>query len=125
MEKITEALEAQGVSANLLKEIAAFRAHYPVEEALQNRVTAPDMPYYGRETFEMAAYALLQGENILLTGSKATGKIFWRKILRGCSADPPTTCPFMSTWIAVRLWAQIHFAAVKYSCGRVLCISAR
>lgn len=74
MEKITEALEAQGVSANLLKEIAAFRAHYPVEEALQNRVTAPDMPYYGRETFEMAAYALLQGENILLTGSKATGK---------------------------------------------------
>ena len=74
MEIITEALEAQGVSANLLKEIAAFREHYPVEEALQNRVTAPDMPYYGSETFEMAAYALLQGENILLTGSKATGK---------------------------------------------------
>lgn len=74
METIIEALEEQGVSANLLKEIAAFRAHYPVEEALQNRVTAPDMPYYGRETFEMAAYALLQGENILLTGSKATGK---------------------------------------------------
>ena len=61
MEIITEALEEQGVSANLLKEIAAFRAHYPVEEALQNRVTAPDMPYYGRETFEMAAYARAAG----------------------------------------------------------------
>ncbi|MCD8021672.1 MAG: MoxR family ATPase [Lachnospiraceae bacterium] len=40
----------------------------------QPRLVPPLMPYYGRETFEMAAAALLQGENILLTGTKATGK---------------------------------------------------
>ena len=34
----------------------------------------PPIPYYGKETFEMAACALLQGEHILLTGAKAAGK---------------------------------------------------
>ena len=34
----------------------------------------PDMPFYGREVLEMGIAAVLQGENILLTGAKATGK---------------------------------------------------
>ncbi len=71
---ILASLEAQGVNARLLAEIEQFRKRYPVGEALQSRVTAPAVPYYGREIFEMAASALLQGENILLTGTKATGK---------------------------------------------------
>ncbi len=34
----------------------------------------PDMPFYGREVLEMGIAALLEGENLLLTGPKATGK---------------------------------------------------
>ena len=74
MNSIITALEAQGISTALLKDIEAFRNKYPVDDKNRLRVVKPMLPYYGKETFEMAAYALLQGENILLTGTKATGK---------------------------------------------------
>lgn len=72
--RILESLREQGVSPRLLAELEQFRERYPVSEALAGRVTPPALPYYGGEIFEMAASALLQGENILLTGTKATGK---------------------------------------------------
>lgn len=74
MEQIIQALKEQGVDRELLDAILEFRRRYPVEENQRERVIRPALPYYGRETFEMAAYALLQGENLLLTGTKATGK---------------------------------------------------
>lgn len=74
MDPIIHSLEEQGVSAALLRDIAAFREQYPVSESLEGRITPPPIPYYGKETFEMAACALLQGEHILLTGAKAAGK---------------------------------------------------
>ena len=74
MDYILESLKQQNISSGLLDAVADFRRKYPVEEKLKNRVNVPMLPYFGRETFEMAAAALLQGENILLTGSKATGK---------------------------------------------------
>lgn len=74
MEKTMEALRAQGVDSDLLEMIREFREIYPVESSLQSRVSRPMIPYYGKEIFEMAAYALLQGQHILLTGAKATGK---------------------------------------------------
>lgn len=74
MDYILESLQEQGVSAALLRDIEEFRRKYQVPEALKNRIIRPVLPYYGKETFEMAAYALLQGQNILLTGTKATGK---------------------------------------------------
>ena len=46
----------------------------PVAEAARNRVVKPPVPFYGKEILEMAIAALLQGENVLLSGSKATGK---------------------------------------------------
>ncbi len=67
-------LEEQQVNPLLLRELEKFRAQYPVEEALKNRVVKPPVPFYGREILEMAIAALLQGENVLLSGSKATGK---------------------------------------------------
>lgn len=69
-----ELYEAQGISTALLKDLAAFREKYPVGERQKNRVIRPEIGFYGKEIFEMAATALLQGENILLSGSKATGK---------------------------------------------------
>ncbi|MDO4299597.1 MAG: MoxR family ATPase [Lachnospiraceae bacterium] len=74
MEKTMEALRAQGIDSDLLEMIREFREKYPVESSLQSRVSRPMIPYYGKEIFEMAAYALLQGQHILLTGAKATGK---------------------------------------------------
>ena len=74
MSNILDSLKDQGINEKLLQEIEVFRAQYPVEDKLQKRINVPMLAYYGKEVFEMAAYALLQGENILLTGTKATGK---------------------------------------------------
>lgn len=67
-------LEEQGVSAGLIAELKNFRKEYPVSEEVKNRLAKPPIPFYGKEILEMAIAALLQGENILLSGAKATGK---------------------------------------------------
>lgn len=74
MDAIWNSLKEQGVDSGLLGAIREFKENHPVEEKLKKRIQTPMLPYYGKETFEMAAAALLQGENILLTGTKATGK---------------------------------------------------
>lgn len=74
MEDIFKSLREQGINPYILEEIQAFREKYPAAPELKNRISAPELPYYGKEVFEMAAAALLEGEHLLLTGSKATGK---------------------------------------------------
>ncbi len=74
MDELFAVYQKQGISETLLKEIACFRAAHPVAEQAKKRVAKPDIIFYGKEIFEMAATALLQGENILLSGTKATGK---------------------------------------------------
>lgn len=69
-----EFLRTQGVSEALIADMERFSNQYPVEESVKNRLAEPPIPFYGREVLEMAAAALLQGENLLLTGAKATGK---------------------------------------------------
>lgn len=72
MDELWKSYEEQGVSASLLKEIETFRNTYPTEK--MERIIKPMIGFYGKEVFEMAASALLMGENILLSGTKATGK---------------------------------------------------
>lgn len=74
MEDIFKSLREQGINPYILEEIQAFREKYPAAPELKNRISAPELPYYGKEVFEMAAAALLEGEHLLFTGSKATGK---------------------------------------------------
>ena len=74
MQKELQFLEEQQVNPLLIREAEKFRAQYPVAEAARNRVVKPPVPFYGKEILEMAIAALLQGENVLLSGSKATGK---------------------------------------------------
>ena len=69
-----EFLEQEQISRELLDGIRTYRAQYPTEPALQNRVQQPHYRYYGKEVWEAAIAALLCGENLLLVGSKATGK---------------------------------------------------
>ncbi len=64
----------QGVDSVLIQALEEYRAKYAVDEQAQHRVVCPQIPYFGKETLEMGIAALLKGENILLTGAKATGK---------------------------------------------------
>lgn len=63
--KLNEALQAR---------INTFRSMYPTEEEVLSRVTKPSMPFYGTNILEKAVTALLEGENLLICGDKATGK---------------------------------------------------
>lgn len=69
-----EFLREQNVSESLLKDIDNFRKQYPVEEKMRVRIPNPPIPFYGKELLEMSIAALLKGENLLLSGGKATGK---------------------------------------------------
>lgn len=74
MTKELKNFEIQGVDLGLLDAVSKFREKFGVSEDVKNRVLKPSIPYFGREVLEMALAALLEGENLLLTGSKATGK---------------------------------------------------
>lgn len=67
-------LEEQGVSQGLIKKVKEFREAYEVPAEAAHRIVRPAMPFYGKEILEMAIAGILQGENLLLTGPKATGK---------------------------------------------------
>lgn len=67
-------LKEQQVNPELVQGIMEFREKYSVAEEVDSRIVKPAIPFYGREILEMAIAGLLKGENILLTGSKATGK---------------------------------------------------
>jgi MoxR-like ATPase len=67
-------LREQKVSPALVAGVEEFRKKYPAGEEDRKRIIEPTMPFYGREILEMAVAGLLEGENLLLTGPKATGK---------------------------------------------------
>ncbi len=67
-------LREQKVSEALIRDLEEFRSNYEVDEAVQSRLARPVIPFYGKKILEMAIAGLLQGENLLLTGAKATGK---------------------------------------------------
>ena len=67
-----EFLKQEMIDSEILSGIEEFRRRYPIKTTTQPR--PPRYLYYGKAIWEQAAAALLCGENILLTGSKATGK---------------------------------------------------
>ena len=67
-------LREQQVNPLLIEKVEKFRKNYPVEEKVKKRVVKPGIPFYGKEILEMAIAALLEGQNLLLSGPKATGK---------------------------------------------------
>ena len=56
-------LEEQGVSAALIKAAEEFRQEYGVSEEAKHRRIKPALPFYGKETLEMAMAAVLEQEN--------------------------------------------------------------
>ena len=67
-------LEQQKMDDSLIHDVVEFREKYETAEEVRERVYIPDMLFYGKDILEMSAAALLQGENLLLSGAKATGK---------------------------------------------------
>ena len=67
-------LEEQQVEPELIKRVEEFRSRYEVAPETAGRIVKPSIPFYGKDILEMAIAGLLKGENLLLTGPKATGK---------------------------------------------------
>ncbi len=74
MTDLFEFLRQEGINGELLKRAADFRREFPLTEADASRVPKPRFLYYGKDVWEKALTAILSGENILLCGTKATGK---------------------------------------------------
>ena len=72
--KIREYLEEQQMDAALIAELLEFRKEYEHDNVTPESVREPEVLFYGKEILEMAVAALLHGENLLLSGAKATGK---------------------------------------------------
>lgn len=72
--EVLEYLKEQNINPALIREVSRFREKHQVAEEVKHRVITPAMVFYGKEILEMGIAALLQKENLLLTGSKATGK---------------------------------------------------
>ena len=69
-----EFLEKEQIDQGIIDGIREYREKYPAAPDIAGRVPRPRYHYYGKEVWEAAAAALLCGENLLLAGSKATGK---------------------------------------------------
>ena len=69
-----EFLEKEQIDQGIIDGIREYREKYPAAPELAGRVPRPRYHYYGKDVWEAAAAALLCGENLLLAGSKATGK---------------------------------------------------
>lgn len=81
-------LKEEGVNPHLIQEIQDFRSMYPAEEDMKSRILKPRYLYYGKEIWEEAIAALLCGENLLLTGPKATGKNVFAENLAAAFGRP-------------------------------------
>lgn len=71
---IIENLEKQGINEKLIDDAIYFKQYYKLEEDIIHRISNSSNYFYGSEIWNMAISAILEGENILLSGPKATGK---------------------------------------------------
>lgn len=74
MMKLKEKLVEQGVSQKLLEDVEKFKAFYQLEKDLKDRIPQTETVFYGKDIWSMCISAILEEENILLSGPKATGK---------------------------------------------------
>lgn len=74
MTKDIEFLQGQNLDKGLLEAVEEFRVRHLVDASVAERIVKPQIEYFGKEILEMSIAAILEGENILLCGSKATGK---------------------------------------------------
>ena len=105
-----EFLRQEGISERIIEEIRRFRAQWPAEESLRQRVPVPRYLYYGKDVWEEAATALLCGENLLLVGPKATGKNVLAENLAAAFGRPSWDVSFYINTDAATLLGTDTFA---------------
>ena len=71
---IVENLLNQNVSEKLINEALYFKQYYKLDKDLSHRISSTNNCFYGKDIWEMSIASILEGENILLSGPKATGK---------------------------------------------------
>lgn len=89
-----EFLKQQKVDQGLAEQVEDFCRRYRSEEKAWDRIRKPEVLFYGREILEMAVAAILEGENLLLTGEKATGKNVLAETLAWLFERPAYTVSF-------------------------------
>lgn len=72
--EIIENLKKQGISETLIEDVLYFRKYYKLESNLEERVSKSKKYFYGKDILSMSISAILEEQNILLSGPKATGK---------------------------------------------------
>ena len=103
--------------------IDTFKSMYPTEKEAASRLTKPSMPFYGTDILEKAVTALLEGENLLLCGDKATGKNVLAENLAWIFGRPIYNISFHVNTDSSTSSAQILLRIMKFSFARVLFIS--
>ncbi|RBP67364.1 MoxR-like ATPase [Alkalibaculum bacchi] len=63
-----------GVNPKLIDDVDYFRRYHKVDSNAIDRIPSLSNYFYGKEIWEMVISALLEGEHVLLSGPKATGK---------------------------------------------------
>lgn len=71
---IEQKLLNQGVNEKLIRDANYFRDYYKLDKGMEYRISNTENCFYGKEIWEMSIASILEGENILLSGPKATGK---------------------------------------------------
>ena len=79
---------------DLALRLERFKEQWSVDAAAQGRVARPMVRFIGEEVLDTAVAALLQGENLLLAGGKATGKNVLADNLAWLFARPVFTASF-------------------------------
>lgn len=74
MDNIFTFLKEEGINEELIEAVKEFRNEHDCNIAYKDRIPDSIYLYYGKEVWEKALAALLVGENLLLSGPKATGK---------------------------------------------------
>lgn len=64
----------QNISKTLLEKVIEYKNKNTIDEQLRYRIPKEKTIYLGKEIWEQAITAILQGSNILLVGPKSTGK---------------------------------------------------
>lgn len=74
MNAVIDYLNEQKIDDGLVHDLMEYRKKHEVDDRVKDRVYTPDMLFYGKKILEMSIAALLEKENLLLSGPKATGK---------------------------------------------------
>lgn len=69
-----EKLIEQGVSKTLLEKVEDFNKNFETDDKYKYRIPSEKTIYLGKDIWEQAITAILQGSNLLLVGPKSTGK---------------------------------------------------